>query len=76
MMIADEVGMLPDQLIGNLGDTHIYLNHIEQAKEQITREPYKLPRVYVRDGIESYMPDDIVLDNYQSHPKIKAPLSN
>jgi thymidylate synthase len=76
MMIADEVGMLPDQLIGNLGDTHIYLNHIEQAKEQITREPYKLPRVYVRDGIESYMPGDIVLDNYQSHPTIKAPLSN
>jgi thymidylate synthase len=76
MMIADEVGMLPDQLIGNLGDTHIYLNHIEQAKEQITRESYKLPRVYVRDGIESYMPDDIVLDNYQSHPTIKAPLSN
>jgi len=76
MMIADEVGMLPDQLIGNLGDTHIYLNHIEQAKEQITREPYKLPTVHVRDGIESYMPDDIILNNYQSHPSIKAPLSN
>ena len=76
MMIADEVGMIPDELIGNLGDTHLYLNHIEQAKEQINREPYDLPKVYVRDGIESFMPGDIILENYQSHPIIKAPLSN
>jgi thymidylate synthase len=75
-MIADEVGMMPDELIGNLGDTHLYLNHIEQAKEQISRTPYELPKVFVRDGIESFMPDDIVLENYQSHPTIKAPLSN
>ncbi len=76
MMIADEVGMVPDELIGNLGDTHIYLNHIEQAKEQINREPFELPTVFVRDGIESFMPGDIVLENYKSHPAIKAPLSN
>jgi thymidylate synthase len=76
MMIADEVGMLPDELIGNLGDVHLYSNHIEQAKEQISRTPYDLPKVHVRDGIESFMPDDIILDNYQSHPAIKAPLSN
>ena len=76
MMIADEVGMIPDDLIGNLGDTHLYVNHIEQAKEQISREPFKLPNVYVRDGIESFMPGDIILENYQSHPTIKAPLSN
>jgi len=75
-MIADEVDMVPDELIGNLGDTHLYLNHIEQAKEQITRTPYKLPTVHVRDGIESFMPGDIILENYQSHPAIKAPLSN
>jgi len=76
MMIADEVGMLPDELIGNLGDTHLYLNHIEQAKEQINRDPYDLPTIHVRDGIESFMPDDIILQNYESHPTIKAPLSN
>jgi thymidylate synthase len=76
MMIADEVGMLPDELIGNLGDTHLYLNHIEQAKEQIDREPLELPKVHIRDGIESFMSGDIILENYQSHSSIKAPLSN
>ena len=75
-MIADEVQMIPDELIGNLGDTHLYLNHIEQAKEQISRTPYQLPTVHVRDGMESFMPDDIILENYISHPSIKAPLSN
>jgi thymidylate synthase len=75
-MIADEVNMVPENLIGNLGDCHLYLNHIDQAKEQITRIPYNLPTVHVRDGIESFMPDDIILENYQSHPAIKAPLSN
>jgi thymidylate synthase len=76
MMIADEVGMIPDELIGNLGDVHLYSNHIEQAREQISREPFDLPTVHVRDGIESFMPGDIILENYQSHPTIKAPLSN
>ena len=76
LMIADEVNMVPDELIGNLGDVHLYLNHIEQAKEQIKRESLPLPRVFVRDGIESFGSDDIILENYQSHPAIKAPLSN
>ncbi len=76
MMIADEVGMMPDELIGNLGDVHLYKNHIEQAKEQISREPMELPTVHVRDGIHSFMPNDVILQNYQSHPTIKAPLSN
>jgi thymidylate synthase len=76
MMIADEVNMVPDELIGNLGDTHLYKNHIEQAKEQIKRESFDLPTVHIRDGIESFMPGDIILENYQSHSAIKAPLSN
>jgi thymidylate synthase len=76
MMIADEVGMVPDELIGNLGDTHIYLNHIEQAKEQIGREPMELPTVHVRDGIFCSSVNDVILENYKSHPSIKAPLSN
>jgi thymidylate synthase len=76
MMIADEVGMIPDELIGNLGDTHIYLNHIEQAKEQIGREPMELPTVHVRDGIFCSSVNDVILENYNSHPSIKAPLSN
>jgi thymidylate synthase len=75
-MIADEVNMIPDELIGNLGDVHLYKNHIEQAKEQITREPMELPTVHVRDGIFCSSPVDVILENYQSHPAIKAPLSN
>ena len=75
-MLADEVNMVPDELIGNLGDVHLYKNHIEQAKEQITREGYSLPQVQIQDGIYSNMPGDIKLVNYQSHPTIKAPLSN
>jgi thymidylate synthase len=76
MMIADEVNMVPDELIGNLGDCHIYLNQIDGVKEQITREPYPLPTVHVRDGIFCSSVDDVILENYQSHLKIHFPLSN
>ena len=75
-MIADEMNMVPDELIGNLGDVHLYSNHIEQAKEQIKREPFNLPTVYVMDGIFSFGDKDVILENYMSHPPIKAPLSN
>jgi thymidylate synthase len=78
-IIANEVDMIPDELIGNLGDTHLYLNHIEQAKEQIGREPFDLPQLKTdakMDGICCNVPDDFVLEGYQSHPAIKAPLSN
>ena len=82
-ILAKEVNMVPDQLIGNLGDTHLYLNHIEQAKEQITREPFELPTLNQfptyegsRPSIESYVVGDFTLKNYQSHETIKAPLSN
>ena len=121
-IIAKEVNMIPDELIGNLGDTHLYLNHIEQAKEQIgrelseseryamfeergyefrmndwtkeeqfdkagipkrTREPYTLPHLEILErepqtfGIfdEMYI-DNFQLPDYQSHPTIKAKLSN
>jgi thymidylate synthase len=76
LMIADEVNMVPDELIGNLGDVHLYKNHIEQAKEQISRKPMELPSVHIMDGIYSFMPGDVILENYNSHPTIKAPLSN
>jgi thymidylate synthase len=76
MMIADEVNMVPDELIGNLGDVHLYLDHLDQAKEQLTRELMKLPTVHVRDGIFCSSTQDVILENYESHPTIKAPLSN
>lgn len=148
-IIAKEVNMVPDELIGNLGDVHLYSNHVEQAKEQIgrelsleerrklwistgrgwkedvsellqiqeyncrfipkrTREPYPLPTLKFSDKIttiiekykgthvckltgttpdygyynnldnviKSFKPEDFILENYQSHPAIKAPLSN
>jgi thymidylate synthase len=140
-MLAKEVNMVPDQLIGNLGDVHLYSNHIEQAKEQIgreltleerldladsfnpsirkdclnkthaeneteelklmyrsewldglgvvpkrTREPFPLPivklssghnlRAAIKGNFEEIDPNDIMLINYESHPTIKAPLSN
>jgi thymidylate synthase len=128
-IIANAVNMVPDELIGNLGDTHLYLNHVEQAKEQIgrelseseryrifedrgyefrmvkdwskeeqydkagipkrTREPYLLPTLKFLKTDEFYKalsedtslfthidPTDFQVENYQSHPKIVAPLSN
>jgi thymidylate synthase len=105
-IIAKLVNMVPDELIGNLGDTHLYSNHIEQAKEQIGRKPYPLPTLNINtewwptesgeggiglistDGflhgldnniqhfIRCLIDDDLQLVNYQSHPSIKAPLSN
>jgi thymidylate synthase len=132
--LAKEVNMVPDQLIGNLGDTHLYLNHIEQAKEQIgrkltidermdwwfknnkpnrdvcdhideqseyakgvyfdsvgvpktTREPFELPTLKLNPMFLANMEHkgfdvaingqvNFELENYQSHPSIKAPLSN
>ena len=95
-IIAKEVNMVPDELIGNLGDVHLYSNHIEQAKEQIGRTPYELPTVEITERnwymhekvkehlgektldekLKSYRPDCFELIGYESHPKIKAPLSN
>jgi thymidylate synthase len=87
-IIAKEVNMVPDELIGSLGDVHLYLNHIEQAKEQIDRESFDLlPKLIINDEfwnpdssiinqINYINPDDFIIDKYQSHPAIKAPLSN
>ena len=75
-IIAKEVNMIPDELIGNLGDVHVYSNHVKQVKEQMNREPMKLPQldvseVNVLEGLFKYE-----LKNYSSHEVIKAPLSN
>ena len=131
-IIAKEVNMIPDQLIGNLGDVHLYLNHLDQAEEQIgrpytpeerermliaamgvdnykrevselvpfgggmsefyehhkipreTREPYPLPKLKIEDEVKwkegdclpSYSVNHLTIENYRSHPSIKAPLSN
>lgn len=86
MMIAKECDLIPDELIGNFGDVHLYKNHVEQAIEQIKREPYALPDVAIKSNInfkaamkrdlDKIIWEDFVLLGYQYHPTIKAPLSN
>ena len=82
-ILAKEVNMVPDELIGNLGDVHLYSNHKEQAVEQIGRTPFELPTLGMdyRKGeydknLKDFTPEDFTIENYQSHPSIKAPLSN
>jgi thymidylate synthase len=88
-ILAKGVNMVPEELISDLGDTHIYMNHIEGLKEQITRKPYEMPRlehlktdVFYRTlsqnlSLISHLDsDDFELTNYKSHSKIKLPLSN
>ena len=89
-IIAKEVNMVPDELIVSLGDAHIYVNQIDGVKEQLTREPYKLPKLMCKDEywylkdvditfsekIEKFKPDFFKIEDYQSHPTIKMPLSN
>jgi thymidylate synthase len=80
MMTAKQVNMVPEEVIGNLGDCHIYLNQIEGIKEQLSRTPYELPIVKISDrqvnDISEYTIEDFTLEKYQCHPKIKMPLSN
>ena len=76
-LIAKEVDMIPGEIIGNLGDTHLYSNHIEQAKEQISREPMEfLPKLKLNNVDILSGEFDYEILHYHSHPTIKAPLSN
>ena len=75
-LIAHEVNMVPDQLIGNLGDVHLYKNHIEQAKEQIERDPIMLPELNIVASDITNGEFAYELIGYESHKSIKAPLSN
>ena len=85
-IISKMVNMIPDELIANLGDAHIYLNQIDGVKEQINREPFELPELVMSNQINfnesvdeflnSCLITDFIVENYQSHPTIKMPLSN
>ena len=78
-IIAKEVNMVPDELIGNLGDVHLYRDHIEPIKEQLNREPFNLPLLKIHgnvDDVSHYEVSNFELIGYQSHPTIKLPLSN
>ena len=77
MMIAKECGLEAGEFIHTLGDAHLYLNHLDQAAEQLSRETRTLPRMILadRDSIFDYTYEDFTLEGYDPHPAIKAPLS-
>jgi thymidylate synthase len=75
-MVAQECGLTPGIFVHTLGDAHIYLNHVEGLKQQLTREPLPLPRVTVaRRHIGELGVEDIVLHDYQHHPFIRLPVA-
>lgn len=80
MMLAKQVNMVPEELIGSLGDCHIYENQMGGVKEQLTRIPYELPTLTFSnrevEDIKDYNFEDFTLEGYKSHPKIFMPLSN
>jgi thymidylate synthase len=77
MMIAKECGLQVGEFIHTLGDAHLYLNHLDQAAEQLSRDTRALPRMILaeRDSIFDYTYEDFTLEGYDPHPAIKAPLS-
>ncbi|MCD4745075.1 MAG: thymidylate synthase [Bacteroidales bacterium] len=78
MMIAQVTGLKPGDFIHTLGDAHIYLNHIEQVKLQLTREPYKLPVMKINPEINNIFDfkfEDFTLENYNAQPHIKGEIS-
>ncbi|EDL3911804.1 thymidylate synthase [Salmonella enterica subsp. enterica serovar Infantis] len=77
-MIAQQLNMVPDELVYSGVDVHLYSNHLEQAKLQLTREPYPLPKLVIKrkpDSIFDYKFEDFELVGYQSHDTIKAPIA-
>ena len=75
MMIAQVCGLKPGEFVHTLGNAHIYSNHFEQVKLQLTREPLPLPRVRINPNvknIDDFKFEDIELVDYQSHPAIKG----
>lgn len=74
MIVAKECGLEPYEFIHTLGDAHIYINHLEQVKEQLGRTPTQLPTVVLKDGVkwDEYTYDDIILKNYNAQPHIKG----
>jgi thymidylate synthase len=75
-LIADECNMIAGELIGNLGDTHLYKNHLEQAEEQRLRSSFKLPTIKLSNVDILNGEWDYEIEGYEYHPTIKAPLSN
>jgi thymidylate synthase len=77
-MMAQVTGLQPGDFVHTFGDAHLYLNHLDQARLQLTRDPYPLPRLVLnpeRDSIFDFTAEDIAIEGYQSHPHIRAEVS-
>ncbi|HLZ75706.1 thymidylate synthase [Phenylobacterium sp.] len=77
MMVAKVTGLEPGEFVHTLGDAHLYLNHLDQAREQLTREPLPLPTLEIadRDDLFAFEYEDFKLRGYQAHEKIAAPIA-
>jgi len=76
--VAQVCGYQPGDFVHTFGDAHLYLNHLEQARLQLSRTPYPLPQMYLNPAVQSIFDfhyEDFTLQNYQSHPAIKAPIA-
>ena len=78
LMIAQVCDLEPGEFIHTFGDTHLYSNHFDQAKEQLSRTPFPLPTMKINPEVKDlfgFTYEDFKLENYQSHPHIKAPVA-
>jgi len=77
MMVAQVCDLEPGELVHTLGDAHLYLNHLDQARLQLTRPPFPLPHMTIAPGkqIDDFEIDDFEIVGYESHPSIKAPIA-
>jgi thymidylate synthase len=78
MMVAQVTGLKPGDFVHSFGDAHLYLNHLEQADEQLSRKPYPLPSMRLNPAVTdifAFRYEDFTLENYQAHAGIKAPIA-
>ena len=77
MMLAKVTGLEPGEFVHTFGDLHIYDNHMDQVKEQLSRKPRKLPTMKIKDvkNIDDFKFEDFELEDYDPHPPIKAPIA-
>ena len=78
LMVAQVCGLEPGEFVHTFGDVHLYSNHVEQARLQLSREPFPLPRMVLNPAVKdlfAFTFEDFTLENYQSHPAIKAPVA-
>ena len=75
LMVAQVTGLKPGEFVHSFGDAHLYLNHLDQAREQLTRKPYPSPRMCLNPDVKdifAFRYSDFTLENYQAHPHIRA----